>query len=109
MHTKTRLVMVCGNRNFMQPMRRLRGFSIFLLCLEGGGNILLFVYCQCVLEVNFHGSNVGAGWVAKEGEHDKACFHFGEGSIFKLLYRGQPHLPKILVLGQSNGSFRKLK
>jgi len=29
----------------------------------------------------------------------------GRGSIFKLLCQGVPHVPKNLVMGQSNGSF----
>jgi hypothetical protein len=40
------------------------------------------------------------------GKHDKACFYFGEGSIFRLLYWG---VSTILVMGQSNGSFWRKK
>jgi hypothetical protein len=39
------------------------------------------------------------------GKHDKTCFYFGEGSIFRLLYWGVLHVSTILVMGQSNGSF----
>ncbi len=48
MHTKTRLVWYVEIENFLQLMKIFGGFSIFLLSLEGGGNILLFVYCQYV-------------------------------------------------------------
>jgi len=39
----------------------------------------LFSYCLAMV----HGAVEGRG-----GEHDKACFYFGERSIFRLLYWG---------------------
>jgi hypothetical protein len=48
----------------------------------------------------------GVEWGENE-KHDKECFYFGEGSIFRLLCWGVPHVPKILVMGQSNDSFTK--
>jgi hypothetical protein len=39
-----------GNRNFMQPMRRLRGLTFFFLGFFGrGGGVGCFPYSQCVL------------------------------------------------------------
>jgi hypothetical protein len=41
-----------------------------------------------------------------KGKHDNACFYFEEGSIFRFLCCEVPHVSNILVMGQSNGSFR---
>jgi hypothetical protein len=49
--------------------------------------------------INFKG-------VAK-GKHDKAPFYLWEGNKFRLLCWGVPNVPKILVMGQSNGFFFK--
>jgi hypothetical protein len=46
---------------------------------------------------------VGAG--NSEGEHDKHISILEEGSVFRLLCWGVPHVPKIMGMGQSNGSF----
>jgi hypothetical protein len=52
---------------------------------------------------NFHVCNLfGGGEVGAKVRHDRACFYFGEGST--LLCWGVPRVPKILVVGQSNGS-----
>jgi hypothetical protein len=40
-----------------------------------------------------------------KGKHDKANFYFQEGGKFLLLCRGMPNVPKLLMMGQSNGSF----
>jgi len=40
---------------------------------------------------------VGIGVQGTKGKHDKACFYLG-GSIFRILCRGVPHVPKILVV-----------
>jgi hypothetical protein len=37
----------------------------------------------------------------------KNCVILGKNCIFRPLYWGVPHVPKILVMGQSNGSFKK--
>ncbi len=44
-----------------------------------------------------------------KGKHDKACFYFEEGSIFKFLCCEVPHVSNILVMGQSNASFKGKK
>jgi hypothetical protein len=43
----------------------------------------------------------------QRGKHEKARFYFGDGTIIliRLLFGGVCHVPKILVMGQSNGSF----
>jgi hypothetical protein len=43
-------------------------------------------------------------WGAK-GKHDKVNSYFWEGGKFRLLCWGVPNVPKLLVMGQSNGSF----
>ncbi len=41
-----------------------------------------------------------------KGKHEtKHASILGRGSIFRLLCQGVPHVPKNLVMGQSNGSF----
>jgi hypothetical protein len=40
-----------------------------------------------------------------KGKQDKANFYFQEGGKFRLLCWGVPNFPKLLVMGQSNGSF----
>jgi len=42
-----------------------------------------------------------------KGKHENACFYLVEGSMFKLLCWRMPHVPKKMVMGQSNGSFWK--
>jgi hypothetical protein len=42
-----------------------------------------------------------------KGKHENACFSLVEGSMFKLLCWRMPHVPKKLVMSQSNGSFWK--
>jgi len=45
-----------------------------------------------------------------KGKHEtKHASILGMGSIFRLLCQGVPHVPKKLVMGQSNGSFWKEK
>jgi hypothetical protein len=41
-----------------------------------------------------------------KGKHDKACIYFEKGSIFRFLCCEVPHVLNILVMGQSNGSFK---
>ncbi len=43
-----------------------------------------------------------------KGKHDRTCLYFGEGSLFRLPCWGVAHVSKRLVMGQSNGSFRKI-
>ncbi len=41
-------------------------------------------------------------------EARQSMFPFcGEGSILRFLFGGVPHAPKILVVGQSSGSYKK--
>jgi hypothetical protein len=47
----------------------------------------------------------GRGWEAKGIMTKHAIIFGGVGSIFRLPCWGVPHVPKILVMDQSNGSF----
>ncbi len=48
----------------------------------------------------------GVGDTRGKGKHDKACFYYFEDKCrFRLLCWGVPHVRKVLVVGQSNGSF----
>ncbi len=44
-----------------------------------------------------------------QGKHDKACIYFEKGNIFRFLCCEVPHVSNILVMDQSNGSFRGKK
>jgi len=41
------------------------------------------------------------------GSLTKHASILGDGSLSRLLCAGVPHIPKILIMGQSNGSFLK--
>jgi hypothetical protein len=61
---------------------------------------IVSLFISCVMDFR---------WMLFQPEYDKACFYFGEGSIFRLLHWWVHHVPKILVMGQSNASWKKKK
>ncbi len=111
-----------GNKNFMQPMRRLKG--IFLLGLGGQGGFFCFYvcshqvpqvlnvfpkmfpiaprflipYCSAMVPLPFIQVVMGGQRVASTLVRE---------AYLGLYVEECPHVSKILVMGQSNGSFWK--
>jgi hypothetical protein len=66
---------------------------LFYPTLLGHGSTFVYINCKA-----------GPKW-----KHDKRYFYFGEGSIFGLLCWGRAHVPKIVAIGQPNGSLQNEK
>jgi hypothetical protein len=56
-----------------------------------------------------HEVSTGISCKGGGGKHDKTCFYFGEGSIFRLLCWGVLHVLTILVIGPIKWLFLKKK